>query len=82
MGGVKLSKKQKECLELMYNIFLKNNEEGCMATHLMNGRLRDALVKKGLAEYSSGYGFKHGGIVVITELGKEEAKKIMKVKEG
>ena len=76
MDNVKLSKKQKECLVLMYERSLVNYGEGFMPTRGMNGRLKEALVKKGVVRYSDGYGWKYGGIIEITEEGKAEAKKL------
>lgn len=51
-------------------------QEGCIVCYGMNARLRDSLVKKRLAEFTSGYGFGYGNVLQITEKGYDEAKKI------
>ena len=34
-------------------------------------RVMNCLVEKGLAEWSQGYGFRFGGIIELTQLGKD-----------
>ena len=63
---IKLTKFQK-------NTVLNANEEAdyCVIAHK---RVMQCLVDKGVAEYSSGFGYKWGAIIQLTKIGKEIQK--------
>lgn len=77
---MKLTKKQKECLMLMFsraNEHGGNLWDGCMTCFGMNARLRDSLLEKELAQYTTpGYGFGYGELLQITQEGYDIAKKL------
>ena len=63
-----LTKLQKELL-----VHMLKQEDRCGRGA---SRTMDSLVGRGLAKYTSGYGWKFGGIIELTERGIDTAKKL------
>ena len=69
MSTIKITTTQKEVIK---NATKEN--DFCVLAHK---RTMNSLVEKGLARYSSGFGFRYGAFIELTEKGKEVQKTIL-----
>ena len=66
---MKLTKTQKSAI--------KKATEGSDYCIIAHKRTMKTLVDKGMAEYTEGFGYRYGGIIQLTEVGKEILNKLL-----
>ena len=76
MSERKLTKSMVAVLEQIYENYLKQHD-ACIVTRHVHSGTAYGLLSRGLIQYAQGYGYGFGGLLELTDKGKQELKRII-----